>query len=122
MAFLLEENGKAVVAAALTGRAAISIVNWAEVLSKVAERGSDPAAVNARYRERGFIGGALLIEPMIESDCLEVARLRPITKPQGLSLADRACLTLGARLEVPVLTTDSAWADAKVPVEVRLIR
>jgi ribonuclease VapC len=122
MAFLLEENGKAVVAAALAGRAAISIVNWAEVLSKVAERGNDAAAVATRYRERGFIGGALSIEPMFESDCLEVARLRPITKPQGLSLADRACLTLAARLGVPALTTDTAWADVEVSVEVQLIR
>ena len=39
MALPLDEEGKTVVAAALAGRSAISIVNWAEVLSKAAERG-----------------------------------------------------------------------------------
>ncbi len=122
MALLLNEEGKAVVAAALAGRSAISVVNWAEVLSKAAERGGDPVAVEAEYREKGFIGKALTIEPLSEADCIEVARLRPVTKPQGLSLADRACLVLAARLGVPALTTDTAWADADVEAEVVLIR
>ncbi len=45
-----------------------------------------------------------------------------MTKPQGLSLADRACLALAARLNVPALTTDHVWTDANVAAEVKLIR
>jgi ribonuclease VapC len=101
MALIHGENGKAVVAAALAGRSAISVVNWAEVLSKVAQGGGDPAALEADYREHGFIGRALTIGGMTEADCVEVARLRPLTARQGLSLADRVCLVLAARLGVP---------------------
>ncbi|HWW67487.1 MAG TPA: type II toxin-antitoxin system VapC family toxin [Solirubrobacterales bacterium] len=122
LAFAQDEVGAAVVDAALEGRSAISVVNWAEALSKIAERGGDPAALEAEYRECGFIGGALSIEPLTEGDCVEVARLRPVTEPQGLSLADRACLVLAARLGVPALTSDGAFADADVEAEVTLIR
>lgn len=122
MALIHGEEGKAAVAAALAGRSAISVVNWAEVLSKVAERGGDPVALELDYRERGFIGRALAIEGMTEADCVQVARLRPVTARRGLSLADRACLALAARLGVPALTTDRSWADADVNAEVQLIR
>lgn len=122
MALVHQEQGQAAVAVALASRCAISVVNWAEVLSKVAERGGDPVALELDYRERGFIGSALEIEAMTEADWVQVARLRPATAPQGLSLADRACLVLAARLGVPVLTTDRSWADADVDAEVQLIR
>lgn len=122
MALMHGEGGKSVVAAALAGRSAISVVNWAEVLSKVAETGGDPIALEIDYRERGFIGSALTIEGVTEADCVQIARLRPLTIQQGLSLADRACLVLAARLKVPALTTDRAWADADVDAEVQLIR
>jgi PIN domain nuclease of toxin-antitoxin system len=122
MALIHGENGQGVVAAALAGRSAISIVNWAEVLSKVAAEGGDPVALEIDLRERGFIGMALSIEGMTEADCVEVARLRPLTARQGLSLADRVCLVLAARLGVPALTTDRAWADADVKADVQLIR
>jgi PIN domain nuclease of toxin-antitoxin system len=122
LAFAQDEVGAVVVDAALEGRSAISVVNWAEVLSKVAERGGDPAALEAEYRERGFIGEALSIEPLTEGDCVEVARLRPMTEPQGLSLGDRSCLVLAARLGVPALTSDGSFADAEVEAEVVSIR
>lgn len=122
MALIHAEEGKAAVAAALAGRSAISVVNWAEVLSKIAERGGDPVSLELEYRERGFIGGPLEIEGMTEADCVQIARLRPLTARLGLSLADRACLALAARLEVPALTTDQSWADADLDIEVQLIR
>lgn len=122
MALMHGEEGKSVVAAALAGRSAISVVNWAEVLSKVAENGGDPIALEIDYRERGFIGGALTIEGVTEADCVQIARLRPLTIRQGLSLADRACIVLATRLGVPALTTDRAWGKVDVGAEVRLIR
>lgn len=122
MALIHKEEGESAVAAALAGRSAISVVNWAEVLSKVAERGGDPVALELDYRERGFVGGALAIESMTEVDCVQVGRLRPVTAEQGLSLADRACLALAMRLGVPALTADGSWVDADVDAEVQLIR
>jgi PIN domain nuclease of toxin-antitoxin system len=62
------------------------------------------------------------VEALTAADCIEVANLRPLTKAQGLSLADRACLVLAERLDVPALTTDRELAKADVRAEVRLIR
>jgi ribonuclease VapC len=116
MAHLNEEDGAAAVREAMNRGAAISVVNWAEVLSKAAEVGDDPRQRADDLRD------AVTIEPITEADCVEIAKLRPVTITQGLSLADRACLVLAARLGVPALTADRAWADANVAAKVKLIR
>lgn len=79
------------------------------------------ATVRAALSKRAAIGVAS-IEPLTEADCVTVARLRATTRPLGLSLADRACLTLAKRLGVPALTTDRAWADADTGAEIQLVR
>ena len=50
-----------------------------------------------------------------------VGSLRPLTKGAGLSLGDRACLALAQRLGLPALTTDRAWKDLSLDIEVRVI-
>lgn len=122
MAVLHGEAGASVVVEAIGDGAAISVVNWAEVLSKLAEAGKDPEAAAAELRRAEGSRRALTIEPLTAADCVTLARLRPITRPQGLSLADRACLALAERLRVPALTADRKWLDADVSVEVQLIR
>ncbi len=123
LAVLNDEDGVLVVADAIADGAAISVVNWAEVLSKVAERGADPETAAAELRRAEGSRRALTIEPLTAADCIAIARLRPITRRRGLSLADRACLVLADRLEVPALTTDQAWSDLPgVAVAVKLIR
>jgi len=122
LAVLNDEEGVEVVTEAIANGAAVSIVNWAEILSKIAERGAEPATAAAELRRAEGSRRALAIEPLTAADYIEIARLRPLTKRQGLSLGDRACLVLAARLDVPALTTDRAWADADVEAEVRIIR
>jgi PIN domain nuclease of toxin-antitoxin system len=122
MAWLQDEDGATVVVKALAEGAAVSVVNWAEVLSNVAANGEDPAQVAERLLRTEFADVNLRVEEITEADCVEIAKLRPVTIAQGLSLADRACLTLAARLGVPALTADRMWAEARVDVEVRLIR
>ena len=56
------------------------------------------------------------------SDAKVVASLWPSTRASGLSLGDRACLALGLRLGVPVLTAERAWANLKIGVDVGIIR
>lgn len=107
---------------AITDGAAISIANWAEVLSILAMEGRDPKQAASTVRKAEGAKRALSIEAITEDDCIEIAKLRSTTKPQGLSLADRACLVLAARLKVPALTADSIWEQAEVPAEVKLIR
>jgi ribonuclease VapC len=122
MAVLHAEDGASIVIDAIGEGAAINVVNWAEVLSKLAEAGKDPAAAVAELRRAEGSRRALTIEPLTAADCVAVARLRPITRPQGLSLADRACLALAERLGVPALTADRKWLEADVTAEVRMIR
>lgn len=100
----------------------MSVINWAEVLSKLAKAGKDPEIAAAELRRAEGSRRALSIEPLTAADCVAVARLRPITRRQGLSLADRACLALAERLDVPALTADRKWLEADVVAEVQLIR
>jgi ribonuclease VapC len=39
-----------------------------------------------------------------------------------LSLADRACLSLALRLNLPVLTCDRIWAELTLPLRIQLLR
>ena len=48
--------------------------------------------------------------------------LRPMTKPLGLSLGDRACLALGLVLNQPVITADRQWSQLNLNLEFRVIR
>jgi len=102
--------------------ASISTVNLGEVLSRVADRGGDPARVSRQMTDRGLLDGAITVEPFTNADAVEVARLRPLTRDLGLSLGDRACLALAKRLDTPVLTADSAWSRLDLPLELRQIR
>lgn len=122
MALLHDEQGAEAVSEAIAAGAAISVVNLAEVLSKLAEAGQDPDQARSELREAEGGVGALVIEPLSEADCVEVARLRPRTRELGLSLADRACLSLAKRLGVPALTADRAWTATDLGLEVRLVR
>lgn len=121
MALLHDEEGSSAVVEAIADGATISAVNWAEVLSNVAADGDDPQEVASRLSVTGK-EVVIWVEALTAADCIELARLRPITKALGLSLADRACLALADRLGVPALTADREWARADVDAEVRLIR
>jgi ribonuclease VapC len=102
--------------------AAISAINWIEVLTKLAERGEDPDLVAAELKGAGLIGAVVSLETLSDDDCVAIARLRRTTKAWGLSLADRACLVLATRLKVPALTADRAWGEIEVEADVHLIR
>lgn len=122
LAWLQDEDGATAVGAALDDGAAISIVNWAEALSKIAANGKDPETLIAELSAVGVDEQRLSIQPITEADAIAIARLRRTTVALGLSLADRACLTLAARLGVPAVTADRAWRNANIDAEVKLIR
>jgi len=69
------------------------------------------------------LADVLVPYPLSDSEVVEIARLRSVTKSAGLSLGDRSCLALARRLGLPVLTADRAWADLpRLGVTVRLLR
>ena len=120
LALLKGEPGAERVAEALERGAYLSAVNLAEVLSKLADWGEDPAEAQARMAQVGLLGAAVEVLPFTGEDALEVARLRALTRAHGLSFGDRACLALARRLGLPALTVERAWAelDLGIPVEV----
>ncbi len=121
LAYLNDEPGADVVEKALAAGSAIGTVNWAEVLSKAMETGIAPETLATELEKRGILGNTLDVLPLTIEDSMEIARLRPLTKSCGLSLGDRACLALGKRLRIPILTADRIWAE--VPgVHVTVIR
>jgi ribonuclease VapC len=122
LAYLGNETGADLVADAIAGGASISTVYLAEALSTLATRDRDPADVVSELTERGLLGGAITVEPFTTADATEAARLRPLTRAAGLSLADRACLAVARRLAAAVLTADQAWGGLGLDVDVRSIR
>lgn len=108
LALLQEEPGAERVEAVLAG-ARIGIVNLAEVYSKLAEAGLTTEEATTSV---GLLG--LAVEPMDEAQALEVGRLRPLTRKQGLSLGDRSCLALAAQLDAVAVTTERSWSQVGV--------
>ncbi|AMW30678.1 type II toxin-antitoxin system VapC family toxin [Arthrospira platensis] len=122
LAYLQDEPGADDVVDALLKKAAISAVNWAETLSKLAERGQDPDVVTTQLTEQGLLERALIIYPIDGELARDIAKLRIPTRALGLSLGDRACLALALKLNLPALTTDRAWCNLDLDIEIRAIR
>ncbi|HEU4737837.1 MAG TPA: type II toxin-antitoxin system VapC family toxin [Solirubrobacterales bacterium] len=123
LAHIYEERGAHLVGKAIDSGAAISVVNWIEVLSRLADDGEDPELASEEITADNLVKTTIRIEPVTARDAIEAARLRPLTRGNGLSLADRTCLVLGKRLSVPVLTADREWTGlGDISGSVKLIR
>jgi ribonuclease VapC len=120
LAYLQDEEGAAEVAEALAGTAAMSTANLAEALSKLADRGADPGEVAAELEERRVLGALIEVEPLTAEDAITIAEIFATTREHGLGLGDRACLALGRRLGLPVMTADRAWAELEEAVGVQV--
>src|SRR5579885_672876 len=92
--------------------AAISSVNWSEVVQKALDWKTEIAGL-----QYGLEALGLEILPFTASLAEATALLRPATRHAGLSLADRACLALAGTLGLPAITTDRIWLDLGLPVE-----
>ncbi len=121
LAFVLKEPGREVVSLAISGGAVIGAVNYAEALSKLTEKVGSAWVWEERICE--MTRSRLVIEPFLEGDAVRAAELRPLSRRQGLSLGDRACLAIATRLGARVLTSDRAWREVPdLAVPVMLIR
>ena len=123
LALMREEPGAERVDEAIERGAAISAVNWAEVLSKLSETGRDPETAAARALPASNSGaGGLTLVAFDDEQARAAARLRNRTRSLGLSLADRAALALAQLRGLPVLTTDRAWRSLRLSVRIEVIR
>ena len=122
LALVYDEAGADRVEPAIRNGALISTVNWAEALSRMAERGDPVDRGVPRLRTQVDAIGALTIWPYDEVQAIETARLRTATRSLGLSLADRACLALARLRRLPVFTTDRAWRSLHLSIKIEVIR
>ena len=116
LALLNKESGTDMVKA-LVESSVISSVNWAEVLQRAMALGMGVWDVVGSLESLG-----LVVLPFTTEDAERTAQLWRVSRRAGLSLGDRACLSLAQRLGLPALTADRSWADLDLEVEVWLIR
>lgn len=116
LALLNGEPGHEQVASVLSG-SIIGTVNLSEVMAKLVENGMPESQAMSTLHDLD-----LEIIPFDTDLALRAGALCPRTKPIGMSLGDRACIALGMRLSLPVLTTDRNWQALASEVEIQVIR
>jgi ribonuclease VapC len=117
LVLLKGETGSERVIEALMDGAAISAVNFSEVVAKLREGGMLEEAIHESLDS--------LELDIVEFDtefAYQAGLPRPLTKSAGLSLGDRACLALAQNLNLPALTADRAWDGLSLGIRVQVIR
>ena len=99
------------------GNSLISAVNAAEVISTLIRNGIE--SNKARTAVTEFVSEVV---PYDIEQASGTGNLISIGKQYGLSLGDRACLSLGMQMQLPVLTGDIIWQEVDLNVEIILIR
>lgn len=95
----------------------ISAVHFSETLAKADDYGIRRAEVLALAAQLG-----LTVLPFDEEDALAAAGLRPVVRGRKISFADRACLGVGLRRGLPILTGDHEWERLGLDVDVDVFR
>jgi PIN domain nuclease of toxin-antitoxin system len=96
----------------------MSVVNVTETLSVLQRTNISPE------EGRTLITDIITtIVPFDLEQAEQVAKLHPLVQPQGLSLADRACIALGMKLQIPIYTADKIWGELQIDnANIKLIR
>ena len=116
LALLNAESGADVVAEALPG-GVISAVNLSEVVAKLCEAGMPEKAIHQALQPLG-----LESVPFDEEQAYQAGLLRIATKNMGVSLGDRACLSLAKMRGAVALTADRTWAGLSIGATINVIR
>jgi PIN domain nuclease of toxin-antitoxin system len=116
MTVLHGEKGAERVAACLQW-AIVSTVNLAEVQTKLVSAGMEEQLAWWHIAEIKCQSAAF-----DEEQARIAGGLVKITKPFGLSLGDRACLALAIKRKATVYTTDRAWKNLELGIEIEVIR
>jgi len=116
LAYLQDEPGSEVVDALLM-YSVMNSVNWSEVTQKAVAKQINISGMRTELEALG-----LAIIPFTMEEAELAAKLWKITRRHGLSLGDRACLSSGLCLNLPVYTADKVWLELDVSVEIHCIR
>ena len=118
LAVILEEQGADLVVEALRSGTAMSAVNVAEVAARLHQDGWTESEVGLVFETLG-----IEVLPFTREAALLSARLRTVTRRQGLGLGDRAALATGCLEQCPILTSDRVWQRLDIPgIDIRCIR
>lgn len=95
----------------------MSAVNLGEIVAKMSDLGMDRALIAQVLDPL-----QLHVVPFDAALAHASGMLRQSTRGLGLSLGDRACLALAARLGATALTTDKAWSTLQGIASIALAR
>ena len=116
MALLLSEPGQKVVAEHVAG-AAISAVNLAEVLARMARERISSRILLPKLEALG-----LTIVDFDQPQAVIVSDIREHARGYGVGLADCCCIALAMNRAWSVLTADRVWTTLGFEVDVQLLR
>ena len=117
LAVIHRERGYEKLTPQLLARSIVSTVNLAEVQSKLVTSGWPP--------DQAWEDATSLVQQVLPftSDHAQTAgNLIVETRALGLSLADRACLSIGLELKAPIYTADRSWKNLKLDLQIHVIR
>lgn len=98
-------------------RSVISAINLTESMTKLIRQGGEPRLVERLLRALD-----LEVIPWDEELAWASRDLCPLAWTNGISFADRACLTLARHLDLAAMTADSEWKKPSHGVQVYLFR
>lgn len=117
LAVIHRERGFEKLTPELLARAIVSTVNLAEVQGKLLVSGWPP---DLAWGDATSLVQEVL--PFTADHARTAGNLIAETRALGLSLADRACLSLGLEQKAPIYTADRSWKNLKLDLQIHVIR
>ncbi|RFC61788.1 PIN domain-containing protein [Fulvimarina endophytica] len=115
LAYAFAERGATKVERWIDAGAAVSTLTVQEAVSKLCQSGASRDEAEDLILSLGLVVHALHLDLAFSAGAMF-----DLTKPYGLSHGDRACLALGQKLSVPVVTADKAWSKVAADLELKI--
>ncbi|MDX1948878.1 MAG: type II toxin-antitoxin system VapC family toxin [Rickettsiales bacterium] len=116
IASIYQEKGHDIVDEYLSS-AVISVVNLTEVVAYLIKQENNIQEIQGLIKDLN-----LEIIDFDEVQAFKCAELIKKTSKFGLSLGDRACISLGISKKLPILTADKIWKNLDLEAKIILIR
>ncbi len=115
LAYAFSERGAAKVERWIDQGAAASALTIQETVSKLCQTGMSQDEARELVLALGLSIHALDVDLAVSA-----GGMFAVTKAFGLSHGDRACLALGLKLAVPVVTADKAWSKVADELDLKI--